>query len=115
MSPVATIGTGLSSGSQKLGTTPVSRAGAASQWQFSINQAGRKNVIGMGKSSIALSIMGVLTQQVRFACLCSDSREINNALRMGCGQRAVEGLSSFSVVRKFRGGIEVWRDEHKHR
>jgi hypothetical protein len=68
----------------------------------------------MGKSSIAFS-NGVLSQQVHFACLCSDSREINNALRTRCGQRGVEGLSNFSGLRKTGGGIEVWRDEHKDR
>ena len=50
MSAVATIGTGLSSGCRKLGITPCSRAGATSQLEFSINQAGRRNVIGIGNS-----------------------------------------------------------------
>jgi hypothetical protein len=57
----------------------------------------------------------VLSQQVHIAGLCPDSREINNALRTRCGKRGVERLSNFSGLRKFRRGIEVWRDEHKDR
>src|SRR4029077_9056454 len=45
----------------------------------------------------------------------SDSGEINNALRTRCGERGVDGLCNFSGLRKFRRGIEVWRDEHKYR
>src|SRR6266516_6808270 len=48
MSAVATIGTGLSSGCRKLGTTPNSRAGATSQAAFSMNQAALRKQTGDG-------------------------------------------------------------------
>jgi hypothetical protein len=57
VSGVATIGTGLSSGWRKLGITPCSRAGATSHWQFSINHAGRRNVIATGRLLSVCSIM----------------------------------------------------------
>src|SRR5438132_13365125 len=55
-SAVATIGNGLSSGCRKLEITPVLRAEATSQVAFSINQAGRRKVMGIPRPPSACSI-----------------------------------------------------------
>lgn len=69
ISDVATIGTGLSSGSRKLGITPLSRAGATSQLEFSINHPGRRNVMGAESCWSACSMMVCwLSKLVWVAC-----------------------------------------------
>src|SRR5882724_8273415 len=115
MSAVATIGTGLSSGCKKLGndTRFARRSHIPTAILHKPSRTQERDRYGQVADRVFDN--GMLSQQVYFAGLCSDSREINNALRTRCGERGVEGPSNFVGLRKFRRGIKVWRDEHKDR
>jgi hypothetical protein len=64
-------------GRRKLGITPLSRAGATSQLEFSMNQAGLKKVTGIGRVRNIASEM-VLSKQVFLGCLGADRRQVDH-------------------------------------
>ena len=116
MSAVATMGTGLSSGCRKLGITPCSRAGATSHRQFSMNQAGRRNVVDPDRLSAQRPFdNGVLRQEVRLTSLRPDRRKINHS---GLG-RAVSKCGAQCPFRSpapretLGCWIKVWRYQQK--
>src|SRR5437899_4357545 len=113
MSAVATIGTGLSSGCRKLGTTPNSRAGATSQAAFSMNQAALRKQTGDGMAPSACSNRPSWLS--RFGCVaCAPIVERQTTLGGFAVSIAVVKAAIMALTSGKQRRVEDWGNQHKY-
>src|SRR5216117_4122119 len=112
-SAVATIGNGLSSGCRKLEITPVLRAKATSQAAFSINQPGRRKVMGIPQAAKCLLHQTEFGEQIGAGCLRADCRDAHDLGRVCCLKGGSHGIDRSPRLWETRLWIEDRRREYE--